>query len=203
MIRRFVAQKLLKKLNQKIQNQIDLNCTVILGIVLKGLPVAYGLARMNNAVSNFVPLVAQRQLYMQHQIESYFPSLKWKAYLDGLLRSSEHVLIVDDVVNTGFTRQKVESIVQSLAQKQADYVPHQFAALILNKRSLASAGFARPSDIFALEVNASDVECDWGLMTVPLWDLPIQDALKTCEEYYRRFWIDEKRFLKVSYLATE
>jgi hypothetical protein len=50
-----------------------------------------------------------------------------------------------------------------------------------------------------LEVNAFDVECDWGLMTVPLWDLSIQDALKRCEEYYQRFWIDEKRLLKVSY----
>ncbi len=199
MIRRFVAQKLLKKLNQKIQSQLDLSCTVILGVVLKGLPVAYGLARMNNAVSNFVPLVAQRQLYMQHQIESYFPSLEWKACLDKLLNSSERVLIVDDVVNTGFTRQKVESIVRSLALKQREPVPLQFAALILNKRSLASSGFACPSDIFALEVNASDVECDWGLMTVPLWDLSIQDAIKRCEEYYRKFWISEKRFLKVSY----
>jgi len=199
MIRRFVAQKLLKKLNQKIQSQIDLGCTVILGVVLKGLPVAYGLARMNNAVSNFVPLVAQRQLYMQHQIESYLPSLQWKAYLDKLLKSSERVLIVDDVVNTGFTRQKVESILQSLVQKQGDSVPQRFAALILNEKRLASSGFAHHSDIFALKVNAIDVECDWGLMTVPLWDLPIQDAIRRCEEYYRKFWINEKRFLKVSY----
>lgn len=199
MIRRFVAQKLLKKLNQKIQSQLDLSCTVILGVVLKGLPVAYGLARMNNAVSNFVPLVAQRQLYMQHQIESYFPSLEWKVCLDKLLNSSERALIVDDVVNTGFTRQKVESIVRSLPLKQREPVPLQFAALILNKRSLASSGFACPIDFFALEVNASDVECDWGLMAVPLWDLSIQDAIKRCEEYYRKFWISEKRFLKVSY----
>ncbi len=199
MIKRFVAQKLLKKLNQKIQSQLDLSCTVILGVVLKGLPVAYGLARMNNAVSNFVPLVAQRQLHMQHQIESYFPSLEWKACLDKLLNSSERVLIVDDVVNTGFTRQKVESIVRSMALKQREPVPQQFAALILNKRSLANSGFTCPSDTFALEVNASDVECDWGLRTVPLWDLPVQDAIKRCEEYYQRYWINEKRFLKVSY----
>jgi len=199
MNRRFVAQELLKQLNQKIQSQLDLSCTVILGVVLKGLPVAYGLARMNNSVSNFVPLVAQRQLYMQHQIESYFPSLEWKARLDRLLSKSKRVLIVDDVVNTGFTRQKVESIVQSLAQKQGEYVPHQFAALILNRKRLASSRFACPGDIFALEVNASDVECDWGLVTVPLWDLSIQDAIKRCEEYYQRFWINEKRFLKVSY----
>jgi orotate phosphoribosyltransferase len=199
MIRRFVAQKLLKKLNEKTQSQIDLNRTVILGVVLKGLPVAYGLARMNNVVSNFVPLVAQRQLYMQHQIESYFPSIEWKAYLDKLLNAREHVLIVDDVVNTGFTRQKVESIVDSMAQKQGEAIPGQFAALILNRKKLASSGFTRSNDIFAIEVNASDVECDWGLMTVPLWDLPIQEALKRCEEYYRRFWINEKRLLKVSY----
>ncbi len=67
MKRQLVAQKLLEKLNRKIQRQLNLESTVILGVVLKGLPVAYGLARMNNAVSNFVPLVAQRQLYMQHQ----------------------------------------------------------------------------------------------------------------------------------------
>jgi hypoxanthine-guanine phosphoribosyltransferase len=199
MIRRFVAQKLLKKLNQKIQSQIDLSRTAILGVVLKGLPVAYGLARMNDAVPNFVPIVAQRQLYMQHQIESYFPSLEWKAYLNKLLNSSERVLIVDDVVNTGFTRQKVESIEASLAQNGRETVPRQFAALILNRKRLASSGFTRSNDIVALEVNASDVECDWGLITVPLWDLPIQVALKRCEEYYQRFWINEKRFLKVSY----
>jgi len=199
MIRRFVAQKLLKKLNKKIQSQIDFNCTAILGVVLKGLPVAYGLARMNNAVSNFVPIVAQRQLYMQHQIESYFPSLEWKAYLDRLLNTSERVLIVDDVANTGFTRQKVESIVDSLAQKQEETVTRQFAALILNRKRLAGPRFAHSNDVFALGVNASDVECDWGLITVPLWDLPIQNALKRCEEYYQRYWINEKRFLKVSY----
>jgi hypoxanthine-guanine phosphoribosyltransferase len=199
MIRRFVAQRLLRKLNDKIQSQLDLSSTVILGVVLKGLPVAYGLARMNNAVSNFVPLVAQRQLFMQHQIESYFPSLDWKACLDKLLNTSKRVLIVDDVVNTGFTRQKVESIVYSLAQKQKESVPQQFAALILNRKRLAGTAFAHPDDIFVLEVNAFDVECDWGLMTVPLWDLSIQDALKRCEEYYQRFWINEKRLLKVSY----
>ena len=199
MNRLFVAQRLLKKLNQKIQSQLDLSCTVILGVVLKGLPVAYGLAKMNNALSNFVPLVAQRQLYMQHQIESYFPSLKWKARLDQLLSTSERVLIVDDVVNTGFTKQKVESIVHSLVQKQKESVPQQFAALILNKRGLASSGFARSGDLFALEVDALDVECDWGLMTVPLWDLSVQDAIRRCEEYYRKFWTNEKRFLTVSY----
>jgi adenine/guanine phosphoribosyltransferase-like PRPP-binding protein len=199
MNKRFVAQRLLEKLNNKIQSQLNLNRTVILGVVLKGLPVAYGLAKMNNVVPNFVPLVAQRQLYMQHQIESYFPSLEWKAYLDRLLSASERVLIVDDVVNTGFTRQKVESIVHSIAQKQEGFVPQQFAALILNKKRLASPVFAHPSDIFALEVSASDVECDWGLMTVPLWDLSVEDAIRRCDEYFQKFWINEKRFLTVSY----
>jgi hypoxanthine-guanine phosphoribosyltransferase len=199
MNKRFVAQKLLKKLNQRIHSQLNLNRTVILGVVLKGLPVAYGLAKMNNMVPNFVPLVAQRQLYMQHQIESYFPSLEWQIYLDKLLSTSERILIVDDVVSTGFTREKVESIVHSLAEKQERTVPQRFAALILNKKKLAGLGFARPSDIFALEVDASDVECDWGLITVPLWDLPIEDAIRRCDEYFQKFWIGEKRFLTVSY----
>ena len=199
MKRQFVAQKLLEKLNRKIQRQLNLESTVILGVVLKGLPVAYGLARMNNAVSNFVPLVAQRQLHMQHQIESYFPSLEWQAYLDRLLSVSKCVLIIDDVVNTGFTRQKVESIVHSLVQRQERFAPQRFAALILNRKRLASSGFANPSDIYALEVEAVDVECDWGLMTVPLWDLPIKEAIRRCEEYFERFWMDEKRYLTISY----
>jgi hypothetical protein len=199
MKKKFVAQKLLEKLNRKIQRQLNLESTVILGVVLKGLPVAYGLARMNNAVSNFVPLVAQRQLYMQHQIESYFPSLEWQTYLDRLLGISQRVLIVDDVVNTGFTRQKVESIIHSLVQGQKRLVPQQFAALILNRKRLAGSGFAYPSDIFAMEVEAVDVECDWGLMTVPLWDLSIKEAIKQCEEYFERFWMTEKRYLTISY----
>lgn len=199
MNKRFVAQKLLRKLNRKIRSQLNLDHTVILGVVLKGLPVAYGVAKMNNVVPNFVPLVAQRQLYMQHQIESYFTSLQWKAYLNRLLGTSERILIVDDVINTGFTRQKVESIVHSLAQKQEGSVPQRFAALIMNKKRLASSGFASPSDICALKVNAADVECDWGLMTVPLWDLPVHDAIRRCEEYFRKFWINEKRYLTVSY----
>lgn len=199
MKKQLVAQKLLEKLNRKIQRQLNLESTVILGVVLKGLPVAYGLARMNNAVSNFVPLVAQRQLYMQHQIESYFPSSEWQTYLDRLLGISQRILIVDDVVNTGFTRQKVESIIHSLVQGQKRLVPQQFAALILNRKRLAGSGFANPSDIYAMEVEAVDVECDWGLMTVPLWDLSIKEAIKQCEEYFERFWMTEKRYLTISY----
>lgn len=199
MNRQYVAQRLLEKLNRGIRSQLSFERTLILGVVLKGLPVAYGLAKMNNVVPNLVPLVAQRQLHMQHQIESYFPSLDWKAYFNRLLETSQCILVVDDVANTGFTRQKVESIVHSLVQRQERFVPQRFAALILNKKRLAGSGFAHPSDIYALEVEAADVECDWGLMTVPLWDLSIEDAVKRCEEYYEQFWVNEKRYLTISY----
>jgi len=198
MKRQLVAQKLLKRLNKKIQHAVDLKHALILGVVLKGLPVAYGLAKMNDLVGNFVPLVAQRHLCMQHQIESYFPSLEWKSYFSKLLEASECVLIIDDVVNTGFTRQKVESIVHSLRRMQS-IVPQRFAALVLNRKKLANSTFTRPDDIFALEVNAADVECDWGLMTVPLWDLAVEEAIQTCEEYFNHFWLNEKRLVTVSY----
>ncbi len=198
MKRQLIAQILLKRLNKKIQRTVNLKHTLILGVVLKGLPVAYGLAKMNDLVGNFVPLVAQRHLCMQHQIESYFPSLEWKSYFGKLLQASECVLIIDDVVNTGFTRQKVESIVHSLIQAES-IVPQRFAALVLNRKKLANSTFTRQDDIFALEVNAADVACDWGLMTVPLWDLTVEEALQTCEEYFNRFWLDEKRLITVSY----
>jgi len=194
----FLAQKLLKRLNEKIQHQLNLKQTLILGVVLKGLPIAYGLAKINSVVENFVPLVAQRHLHMQHQIESYFPSLEWKAYFSRLLKTSECVLIVDDVVNTGFTRQKVESVAHSLTQTRS-FVPQRFAALVLNRKRLANSGFVLPSDIFALEVCAADVECDWGLMTVPLWDLGVKEALQRCEDYFQQFWLKEKRLVTVSY----
>ncbi len=198
MKKQFVAQKLLKRLNKKIQQKVNLKHALVLGVVLKGLPIAYGLAKFNDVVENFVPLVAQRHLYMQHQIESYFPSLEWKCYFGKLLEASECVLIVDDVVNTGFTRQKVESIVHSLMRMQ-NAVPQRFAALVSNRKRLANPALALPDDIFALEVNAADVECDWGLMTVPLWDLSVEEAIRTCEEYFRQFWLDEKRLVTVSY----
>ena len=198
MKRQFVAQKLLKRLNRIIQHTVNLKHALILGVVLKGLPIAYGLARMNGLVGNFVPLVAQRHLCMQHQIESYFPSLEWKSYFGKLFVASECVLIVDDVVNTGFTRQKVESIVHSLTRKQS-IVPQRFAALVLNRKKLANSTFARPNDMFALEVNAADVECDWGSMTVPLWDLTVEEATQTCEEYFKHLWLNEKRLVTVSY----
>ncbi len=198
MKKQFVAQKLLKRLNKKVQHQVNLRHSLVLGVVLKGLPIAYGLAKFNDVVENFVPLVAQRHLYMQHQIESYFPSLEWKSYFGKLLEASECVLIVDDVVNTGFTRQKVESIVHSLMRMQ-NVVPQRFAALVSNRKKLANPALTLPDDIFALEVNAVDVECDWGLRTVPLWDLSVEEAILTCEEYFKQFWLDEKRLVKVSY----
>jgi hypothetical protein len=43
------------------------------------------------------------------------------------------------------------------------------------------------------------VECDWGLMTVPLWDLPVDEAVRRCDEYYEQFWIRESRWVTVHY----
>jgi len=163
------------------------------------LPVAYGLARMNGIIDSFVPLVAQRHLHSQHQVESYFPSLDWIAHFKKLANTTQCILIVDDVINTGFTRQKVEGIVHSLAQTLERTVPLRFAALVLNRKELANPSFVRPNDFFALKVNAFDVECDWGLMTVPLWDLPVAEAIERCEEYYRRFWLNEKRWITISH----
>ena len=109
MKRRFVAQKLIDRLNEKIRRQLNLQETLILSVVLKGLPVGYSVAKMNEAVDNFVPLVAQRHIYMQHQVESYFPSLEWKAHFSKEIEKCRSLLVVDDVVNSGFTKQKVES----------------------------------------------------------------------------------------------
>jgi hypothetical protein len=136
---------------------------------------------------------------MQHQIESYFPSLEWETRFRKLANTLDLTLIVDDVVNAGFTRQKVEGIVHALTPVHATAKQVRFAALVLNRKRLANPSFARPDDIFALEVNAFDVECDWGLMTVPLWDLPVSEALRRCEEYYEQFWIRENRWITVHY----
>jgi len=199
MKKKFAAHELIERLNQKIQRQLDLRDTVVLGLVLKGLPVAYSLAKMNRIIYNFVPLVAQRHLHMQHQVESYFPSLEWIAYFQKLANTAEGILIVDDVINTGFTRQKAEGIVHSLAQTLESTVPLRFAALVLNRKRIANPSFVHPSDTFALKVNAFDVECDWGLMTVPLWDLPVAEAIQRVEEYYRQFWLNEKRWITIEY----
>jgi len=197
MRRRIIAQKLIERLNEKLQSQLNFESTLILGVVLKGLPVAYSLAKMNDVVENFVPIVAQRPLQMQHHVESYFPSLEWRANFDEKLRDRETLLITDDVVNAGFTKQKVESIGHSLDRDKR--ASHRFAALVLNQKTLANPNFVHPSDIFAMRVSAKEVECDWGLITVPLWDLPAKEAVQRCEEYFQKFWLREQRLITITF----
>ncbi|MFQ5999645.1 MAG: phosphoribosyltransferase [Candidatus Bathyarchaeia archaeon] len=184
-------------MSETTSRQFNLKGTLVLGVVLKGLPVAYSLARMNAIVENFVPIVANRPLYMQHYVESYFPSSEWEAYFLKRMNRCESLLIVDDIVNTGFTKQKLESIVYSLTKEAG--VHSQFAALILNRKNLANQSFISSNDIFALQIDATEVECDWGLITVPLWDLPVKEGLLQCEEYFQRFWLNEKRFINITY----
>jgi adenine/guanine phosphoribosyltransferase-like PRPP-binding protein len=197
MRKKYVAQSLIKRLDETTSRRLDLKKTLILGVVLKGLPVAYSLAKMNSVIENFVPTVAHRPLYMQHHVESYFPSLERTAYFRDRLNRCETLLIVDDVVNTGFTKQKLESIVYSLTKEIETH--RQFAALILNRKNFANQSFVGSNDLFALQVDATEVECDWGLVTVPLWDLPVKEALIQCEEYFQRFWLSEKRFINIAY----
>ena len=197
MRKKYVAQSLIQRLSETTSRQLNMKKTLILGVVLKGLPVAYSLARMNSVVENFVPMVAHRPLYMQHHVESYFPSLKWASYFRDRLNRCETLLIVDDVVNTGFTKQKLESIVYSLTKEIE--TRRQFAALILNRKNLANKSFIGSNDLFALQVDAVEVECDWGLITVPLWDLTVKEALMKCAEYFQRFWLSEKRFINIAY----
>lgn len=199
MEKRFIAQRLIYRLNEKIRSQLSLHQTLILGVVLKGLPVAYGLAKMNDVTENFVPLVAQRHIHMQHHVESYFPSSDWKAYFSKILGQCDSILIVDDVVNTGFTRQKVESIVQSLEEQLGKLQPIRFAALVLNRKNLANSSFVSPGDFYASEVKAVNVECDWGLITVPLWDLSVEKSRQRCDGYYQKFWVGEQRRLTIAY----
>jgi len=197
MRKRYVAQDLIQKLSETASRRFNLKETLVLGVVLKGLPVAYSLARMNSVVENFVPIVAQRPLYMQHYVESYFPSLELEAYFRDRLNHCERILIIDDIVNTGFTKQKLESIVCSLTKETG--IHKEFAALILNRKNLANQSFVGSNDFFALQVDATEVECDWGLLTVPMWDLPVKEALLQCEEYFQRFWLNEKRFINIAY----
>lgn len=197
MRKKYAAQSLIERLSETTSRRLDMKKTLILGVVLKGLPVAYSLARMNSVVENFVPIVAHRPLYMQHHVESYFPSLEWASYFRDRLNRCETLLIVDDVVNTGFTKQKLESIVYSLTKEIETH--RQFAALVLNRKNLANKSFIGSKDLFALQVDAVAVECDWGLITVPLWDLPVKEALIRCEEYFQRFWLSEKRFINIAY----
>jgi adenine/guanine phosphoribosyltransferase-like PRPP-binding protein len=197
MIRRYVAQELVQRLSEKVQDQLNQQDTLILGVVLKGLPVAYCLARMNGLVKNFVPIVAHRPLHMQHHVESCFPSPEWQAYFEKQLNRCESTLIVDDVVNTGFTKQRVETTIFPLIKRKSTAL--RFAALVLNRKNLANQSFIHSNDLFVLRVNAEEVQCDWGLVTVPLWDLPIEEARLRCEKYLQRFWLDEKRFVTLTY----
>lgn len=197
MKRRIPADILVQKLNEKILGKLDITKTLILGVVLKGLPVAYSIARKNYAIENFIPVVAHRPLQFQHHVNSYLPSLEWKSYLQEKLNRYESLIIIDDVVNSGFTKQKVESIAISLTKEHRIF--RWFAALILNRKNLAGPSFVYPSDIFALLVNAKEVECDWGTITVPLWDLSIEKARQRCEEYFQKHWLSEKRFITITY----
>ncbi len=197
MKKKIPADTLVQKLNDKILGKLDIGKTLILGVVLKGLPVAYSIARINHTIENFVPVVAHRPLQLQHYVNSYLPSLEWKSYLKQQLNRCESLILIDDVVNSGFTKQKLESIAISLTR--GCRISRWFAALILNLKNLAGPSFVYPSDIFALQVNAKEVECDWGTITVPLWDLPIERALQRCEEYLQKHWLSEKRFITITY----
>jgi len=197
MRKKYVAQRLIHRLSETASHRLKMKRTLVLGVVLKGLPVAYSLARMNSVVENFVPMVAHRPLHMQHHVESYFPSLEWTAYFRNRLNHCKNLLIVDDVVNTGFTKQKLESIVYSLTKEIETH--RHFAALILNRKNLANQSFVGSNDLFALKVDAMEVKCDWGLITVPLWDLSVKETLMQCEEYFQRFWLSEKRFINIAY----
>jgi adenine/guanine phosphoribosyltransferase-like PRPP-binding protein len=194
MQRHVVAQKLIERLNETIRRQLNLGKTLILGVVLKGLPVAYLLAMTNDVIENFVPIVAQRNIFMQHQVETYFPSEEWKNYYSARIAKCENLLVVDDVVNTGFTKQRVEGIINSLNSHR-----HRFGALVLNRRNLANPNFVSQKDFFAVEVNAGEVECDWGLITVPLWDQPVEEGRKRCEDYLEKYWLHEKRMVTIIY----
>lgn len=197
MKKKIPADTLVQKLNEKILGKLDISKTLILGVVLKGLPVAYGIARINHTTENFVPVVAHRPLQLQHYVNSYLPSLEWESYLQEQLNNFESLIIIDDVVNSGFTKQKLESITISLTKGYRIY--RWFAALILNRKTLAGPSFIYPSDIFALQVSAKEVECDWGTITVPLWDLPIEKARQRCEEYFQKHWLNKKRLITITY----
>lgn len=197
MKRKIPADTLIQKLNKKILGKLDINKALILGVVLKGLPVAYSIAKMNNTMENFIPIVAHRPLQLQHRVSSYLPSLEWKFYLQKQLNHCKSLVIIDDVVNSGFTKQKLESMTFSLTRGYN--ISWWFATLILNKKNIAGPRFVCSRDIFALQVNAREVECDWGTITIPLWDLPIEKALQRCEEYFQKHWLNEKRFVTIVY----
>lgn len=197
MEKKIQADRLIQKLNDKILSKLDIGKTLIFGVVLKGLPVAYSIARINHKIEDFVPVVAHRPLQFQHHVNSYLPSLEWKSHLQERFNCCESIILIDDVVNSGFTKQKLESIVTSLTKGYR--ISRKFAALILNRKNLAGPSFVYPSDIFVLRVNANDVRCDWGSITVPLWGLSIEKTRQRCEEYFQRHWLSEKRFVTITY----
>ncbi|UCD39649.1 MAG: hypothetical protein JSV87_04360 [Candidatus Bathyarchaeota archaeon] len=191
------ADTLVQRLNEKILGKLDITKTLILGVVLKGLPIALSIASANRILENFVPVVAHRPLQFQHGVHSYLPSSEWKSYLQEQLSRCENMIIIDDVVNSGFTKQKLESVAVSLAKERR--ISLSFAALVLNRRNLASPSLVHSSDLFALQVDAEEVECDWGTIIVPLWDLPVEEARKRCGEYFQKHWVSEERFVTITY----
>jgi adenine/guanine phosphoribosyltransferase-like PRPP-binding protein len=197
MKRKIAAHMLVKKLNERILNKLDIRKTLIFGVVLKGFPIAYSIAKMNHVTENFVPVVAHRPLQFQHYVNSYLPSLEWKSFLQERLNYCESLIVIDDVVNSGFTKQKLESMANSLIRGYE--ISRWFAALILNRKNLAGRSFVHPNDTFASHVNAKEVKCDWGTITVPLWDLPIEEARQRCEEYFQKHWLNESRFITITY----
>jgi hypothetical protein len=197
MKKRISVDRLVQTLNRKILDRLDIGKSLILGVVLKGLPVAYRIARVNHAIDNFVPVVAYRPLQFQHYVNSYLPSLEWRSYIQKLLEKCENLVIVDDVVNSGFTKQRLESVAVSITKGYS--IKRWFAALILNCKNLASPRFVDSHDIFALRVNAEKVECDWGTIKVPLWGLPVEKALQRCEEYFKKHWLNKRRFVTITY----
>jgi adenine/guanine phosphoribosyltransferase-like PRPP-binding protein len=197
MKKRISVGRLIQRLNGKILDRLDISKSLVLGVVLKGLPVAYRIAKANHVIDNFVPIVAHRPLQFQHYVNSYFPSPEWKAYLQERLERCENLIVIDDVVNSGFTKQRLESIMVSLTK--GHQIKLWFAALILNRKNLASPSFVDLHDIFALRVNAKEVGCNWGAITIPLWGLSIDKARQACEDYLKKHWLNEQRFVTITY----
>lgn len=116
-------------------------------------------------------------------------------YFKERLRSCGEVLVVDDVVNSGFTKQRLESVVYSVSEERFGL---GFCALVLNERCLTNPNFVGSCGTFVLRVDAEVVECDWGVMTVPLMNLGVEETLVRCEEYFRRFWVCENRVITIT-----
>ncbi len=83
-------------------------------------------------------------------------------------RTARPLVIVDDVVNTGFTKERVESTAYSLNPTKETLPPLKFSAQVLNRQNLSNPRLVNSNDFFAVEVNAANDECDWGTITCPL-----------------------------------